>query len=70
MTLGLYFIRHQRSKVGLPRSSYRSWDFVNVFFFLTNAFLLVMPWVPPKGGLNDSSFGFFYGTAALVGLGL
>ncbi|WOO80303.1 High-affinity methionine permease [Vanrija pseudolonga] len=69
MTVGLYFIRHQRAKVGLPRSSYRSWDFVNIFFFLTNAFLLVMPWVPPKGGLNDSSFGFFYGTAALVGLG-
>ncbi|MDA4808518.1 hypothetical protein NY486_21905, partial [Enterobacter hormaechei] len=34
-----------------------------------NVFLLIMPWVPPKAGINASAFGFFYAASSLVGLG-
>lgn len=70
MTIGLFFIRRQRKAIGLPRTEYRSWTFVAVFFTLVNVFLIVMPWVPPKAGINASAFGFFYAASSLTGLGL
>ncbi|KAL1405601.1 hypothetical protein Q8F55_009240 [Vanrija albida] len=70
MTAGLFLIRRQRARAGLPRSAYRSWTFVVVFYLLAQVFLLVMPWVPPQGGINNSSFGFFYAASSITGIGL
>lgn len=69
MTFGLFLIRRQRKKLGLPRPEYRGWTVVAVFFLLVNLFLIVMPWVPPKAGLNASSFNFFYAASSLTGVG-
>ncbi|WOO78733.1 High-affinity methionine permease [Vanrija pseudolonga] len=68
-TIGLFFIRRQRTRLGLPRTEYRGWTFVAIFYVLANVFLLIMPWVPPKAGINASAFGFFYAASSLVGLG-
>lgn len=68
-TIGLFFIRRQRARLGLPRTGYRGWTVVAIFYVLGNVFLLIMPWVPPKAGINASAFGFFYAASSLVGLG-
>lgn len=70
MTAGLFFIRRQRKHLNLPPSQYRSWSWVVVFYLLSKIYLLVMPWVPPAGGINASSFHFFYGASSLTGLGI
>ncbi|WVR04209.1 hypothetical protein IAU60_001209 [Kwoniella sp. DSM 27419] len=66
MTFGLFIVRRDRRRLNLPRPEYRSWTFVVVFFLATNVFLLIMPWVPPAGGINNSSFGFFYGASVFL----
>ncbi|ORY26026.1 amino acid permease-domain-containing protein [Naematelia encephala] len=68
MTIGLFIVRRQRKQLNLPRPEYRSWTVAVLFFLASTIFLLVMPWVPPPGGINNSSFGFFYGTSSIVGL--
>ncbi|KAL1410513.1 hypothetical protein Q8F55_004526 [Vanrija albida] len=70
MTLGLFLIRRQRAAADLPPTQYRSWSWVAGVFFAAKVFLLVMPWVPPKGTLKSTSFGFFYATSSLTGLGI
>ncbi|KAK4688973.1 hypothetical protein P7C73_g1143, partial [Tremellales sp. Uapishka_1] len=69
MTLGLFFVRRERKLLNLPKSEYRSWTFVVVFYLASILFLLIMPWVPPKGGINAGAFHFAYFTSSLVGLG-
>ncbi|OCF60250.1 high-affinity methionine permease [Kwoniella mangroviensis CBS 10435] len=59
-----------RKNLNLPRPEYRSWTVVLLFFLAANLFLIIMPWVPPPGGINNSSFGFFYGASSLAGLGI
>ncbi|KAL1410619.1 hypothetical protein Q8F55_004636 [Vanrija albida] len=68
VTIGLFLIRRQRKKLGLPRSQFRAWTVVPAFFVLAKVFLLIMPWIPPKAGINASAFGFFYAASSLVGL--
>ncbi|WWC97669.1 hypothetical protein V866_004553 [Kwoniella sp. B9012] len=70
MTLGLFIVRRDRKRLNLPRPEYRSWTVVVLFFLAANLFLIIMPWVPPPGGINNSSFGFFYGASSLAGLGI
>ncbi|OCF32482.1 high-affinity methionine permease [Kwoniella heveanensis BCC8398] len=70
MTFGLFIVRRDRKRLNLPRPEYRSWTVVVLFFLASNLFLLVMPWVPPTGGINNSSFGFFYGASSITGLGI
>lgn len=70
MTFGLFLIRRQRKALNLPKTEYRGWTVVAWFYLLVNVFLLIMPWVPPKAGVNASSFNFFYAASSLTGLGL
>lgn len=70
MTLGLFIVRRDRRRLSLPRPEYRSWTIVVLFFLAANTFLIIMPWVPPTGGVNNSSFGFFYAASSLTGLGI
>ncbi|WWC92975.1 uncharacterized protein L201_007939 [Kwoniella dendrophila CBS 6074] len=69
-TAGLFLIRRDRKRLNLPRPENRSWTIVAMFYLAANIFLVVMPWIPPAGGINDSSFGFFYGASALAGMGI
>lgn len=70
MALGVFFIRRQRAKLGLPGSSYRSWTAAVVFFILVKAFILVMPWYPPKGGRYGGDVSFWYATYCVVGIAM
>ncbi|WRT70492.1 uncharacterized protein IL334_007490 [Kwoniella shivajii] len=70
MTFGLFLIRRQRKGLGLGRSEFKAWDVAVIVYLLSKAFLLIMPWVPPKTGIYGGSFSFFYATATLTGLGI
>ncbi|WVQ78135.1 hypothetical protein IAT38_000216 [Cryptococcus sp. DSM 104549] len=70
MTIGVFFIRRQRKHLGLGRSEFKAWDAALILFLLSKIFLLVMPWVPPVGGIYAGNFSFFYATATLTGLGI
>ncbi|KAK8846883.1 hypothetical protein IAR55_005973 [Kwoniella newhampshirensis] len=70
MTVGLFLIRRQRSRLGLGRSEFRAWDIAVILYLLSKVLLLVMPWVPPVGGIYAGSFSFFYATATITGLGI
>jgi amino acid transporter len=48
MTLGIYFIRRQRERLGLGRAEYHAWDVAIIFFLAVQVFLLIMPWYPPR----------------------
>jgi amino acid transporter len=70
VAVGLLRLRRQRAKAGLPRSEYRGWTWVVILFILSKIYLIIMPWVPPKGTTTSPSFGFFYATPAIVALGV
>ncbi|KAL1410263.1 hypothetical protein Q8F55_004269 [Vanrija albida] len=70
MTFGLFLIRRQRKRDNLPPTQYRSWTWAALVFLAAKIFLLVMPWVPPKGTLKSTSYGFFYASSSLAGLGI
>ncbi|BEJ14494.1 hypothetical protein CspHIS471_0402610 [Cutaneotrichosporon sp. HIS471] len=70
VAIGLLRLRYQRDKAGLPRTEFRVFTLVAIFFILTNLFLIVMPWVPPKGTTKSPSFNFFYATPAIVAVGV
>lgn len=70
MTLGLFFVRKRRRSIGAPRTEFRAWNAVLVFAIAVNVYLLVLPWIPPKGGLDGGDVSFFYATYCIVGLGM
>ncbi|WWD22193.1 hypothetical protein CI109_106684 [Kwoniella shandongensis] len=70
MTFGVFLIRRQRKRLGLGRSEFKAWDVAIILYLLSKIMLLVMPWVPPVGGIYAGSFSFFYATATLTGLGI
>ncbi|KIE00595.1 high affinity methionine permease, partial [Metarhizium majus ARSEF 297] len=70
MTLGVFIIRQRRSRNKLPRSQFRVWDVLLVFYNLIQVFLLVMPWWPPKGGPYAGDVSFWYATYCVAGIGV
>jgi hypothetical protein len=70
MAVGIYLIRRQRSKIGLGRSEFRAWDVAICLFILIKVLLLIMPWVPPKGGANAGSVSFWYATYCVTGIAM
>jgi hypothetical protein len=70
MAVGVYLIRRQRSKLGIERSEFKAWHIAVGLFILVKVLLLVMPWVPPKGGINAGSVSFFYATYCIAGIGM
>ena len=69
LAFGLFLVRRDRKRLGLPRPEYRCWTAVAIFYVLSKLFLLVMPWVPPPGGLNAGAFSFFYASISIAVLG-
>jgi hypothetical protein len=70
MALGIYLIRNQRKRLGLPRSEFRAWNAAIIFFILIQLFELIMPWYPPLGGADGGDVSFWYATYCAVGLGM
>lgn len=70
MAVGLIIIRRRRKRLGLPRPTFKAWDWVLAFNIIKNVYLLVMPWYPPDGGPFSGDVSFWYATYAATGLGM
>lgn len=70
MTLGLFFVRKRRLSIGAPKTEFRAWNVVLVFALAVNVYILVLPWVPPAGGIYGGDVSFFYATYCIVGLAM
>ncbi|KAK0102081.1 hypothetical protein ONS96_006045 [Cadophora gregata f. sp. sojae] len=70
MAVGLYIIRRNRKRINAEAPEFRAWDVVVIFWILIQVLLLVMPWVPPAGGIYAGSVSFFYATYCFTGLGI
>ncbi|KAF8756907.1 Amino acid permease [Rhizoctonia solani] len=64
---GVWILRHRRERLGLPEHAYKAPDFVVAVYVLQSIALLIMPWIPPKGGSKGGDVGFFYATYCLCG---
>ncbi|RDB26216.1 High-affinity methionine permease [Hypsizygus marmoreus] len=70
MTLGLFFVRKRRRSIGAPATEFRAWNAVLIFALAVNVYLLVLPWIPPEGGIYAGDVSFFYATYCIVGIGI
>ena len=70
MAVGLYFVRHRRQKLGVPRASFRAWDVALIFTILVNLYLLIMPWYPPDTGADGGDVSFWYATYVVTGIAM
>jgi len=70
LTLGLFFVRKRRKAIGAPQSEFRAWNWVLFFALAVNVYLLVLPWLPPQGGIYAGDVSFFYATYCIVGLAM
>ncbi|KAG5978555.1 hypothetical protein E4U55_006061 [Claviceps digitariae] len=70
LTLGVYIIRRRRRRNQLPRSQFRVCDVLLLFYNLVQVLLLVMPWLPPKGGPYAGNVSFWYATYCVTGIAI
>ncbi|EAT77829.1 hypothetical protein HBI56_192910 [Parastagonospora nodorum] len=67
---GLIFLRRRRDRSGTPRSDFRAWWAIIILYLLSQIYLLVMPWIPPVGGIYAGTVSFFYATYMITGIGI
>ncbi|KAF4119673.1 Amino acid permease [Geosmithia morbida] len=70
MGIGLIILRRRRDRSGTPPSSFRAWWTIVGLYVLSQLYLLIMPWIPPEGGIYDGTVSFFYATYMIVGIGI
>ncbi|KAJ3743248.1 high affinity methionine permease [Lentinula detonsa] len=70
LVIGLFFVRRRRAAVGAPSVPFRAWTFVAVFALVVNLVIMIIPWVPPEGGIYAGDVSFFYATYCIAGLGV
>lgn len=75
MAIGIYLVRRQRKKLGVPRLSakeggFRTWHVAIIFTILVELFLIIMPWVPPPGGATGGDVSFWYATYVVTAIGM
>lgn len=70
LSFGVFIVRKKRKEAGAPPSEFRTWNAVLLFTLAVNIYLLVLPWVPPQGGIYAGDVSFFYATYCIVGLGM
>lgn len=70
MASGIYVLRYNRKRLGLPRPTFRAWNAVLVFNIFVQLYLIIMPWYPPTGGATGGDVSFWYGTYIVVGISI
>lgn len=70
LAVGLFSVRKRRMSLGAPPAEFRAWNGVLLFTVCVNIYLLVLPWVPPEGGIYAGDVSFFYATYCIVGLAM
>lgn len=63
-------MRKRRKALGAPEGEFVAWNVVLAFTVLVNVYLLILPWVPPEGGIYAGDVSFFYATYCIVGLAM
>ncbi|KAH7033704.1 amino acid permease-domain-containing protein [Microdochium trichocladiopsis] len=70
MGVGLILVRQRRARSNTPPSSFRAWWAFVILYLLAQVYLLVMPWIPPTGGIYGGTVSFLWCTYMLVGMGV
>ncbi|OBT62580.1 hypothetical protein VE03_07376 [Pseudogymnoascus sp. 23342-1-I1] len=70
VAVGVFLIRRQRKRINAERPEFKTWDVVLLFYIAIQIILLVMPWVPPAGGIYAGSVSFFYATYCFTGIAI
>ncbi|EME46989.1 hypothetical protein DOTSEDRAFT_94957, partial [Dothistroma septosporum NZE10] len=70
MGIGIYVLRHNRKKLGMPEPSFKAWDVVLVFNIAVQLYLIIMPWYPPTDGATGGDVSFWYATYVVTGIGI
>lgn len=55
MGVGLLLLRWRRTRAGTPPSEFRAWWILVALYLLAQVYLLVMPWIPPVGGIYSGT---------------
>ncbi|ESK88552.1 high affinity methionine permease [Moniliophthora roreri MCA 2997] len=69
LVIGLFLVRRRRLAAGCGRPEFRAWNLILLFALAVSVYLLVLPWVPPEGGIYAGDVSFFYATYCIVGIG-
>ncbi|KAG8681122.1 hypothetical protein FRC09_017743, partial [Ceratobasidium sp. 395] len=67
---GVWILRKRRKEMGLAEHAYKVSNFVVLLYVMKALVLLIMPWIPPKGGSHGGDVDFFYATYCIVGIGI
>lgn len=70
MAVGIYVLRYHRSRLNLPRPTFKAWNVVLLFNIAVQLYLIIMPWYPPSGGATGGDVSFWYGTYIVVGISI
>ncbi|KAM0296217.1 hypothetical protein HYE67_008081 [Fusarium culmorum] len=70
MGVGLLLIRRRRSRSNTPPSDFRAWYALVILYILSQIYLLVMPWIPPVGGIYGGTVSFLWCTYMIVGIAI
>ncbi|QRW21326.1 amino acid permease [Rhizoctonia solani] len=57
---GVWILRRRRERLGLPEHAYKAPNIAVVVYVVQSIALIIMPWIPPKGGSKGGDVGFFY----------
>lgn len=68
--VGVFLIRRNRKRDNIPKSGFRVWDVVLIFYTLIQVYMVAMPWWPPKGGPYAGNVSFWYATYCVAGIAM
>ncbi|CUA77048.1 High-affinity methionine permease [Saccharomyces cerevisiae S288c] [Rhizoctonia solani] len=63
---GVWILRRRRQQLGLPEHAYKAPNIIVFAYVLQSIILVIMPWIPPKGGSKGGDVSFFYATYCIV----
>ncbi|KAJ1304373.1 hypothetical protein OPQ81_005525 [Rhizoctonia solani] len=49
---GVWVLRNRRARMGLPEHAYKAPNIVVLAYVIKSIALIIMPWIPPKGGIT------------------
>ncbi|CAE6431953.1 unnamed protein product [Rhizoctonia solani] len=65
---GVWILRRRRERLDLPEHAYKAPNVAVIMYVVQSIVLLVMPWIPPKGGSKGGDVGFFYATYCVIAI--
>ncbi|KAK4554628.1 hypothetical protein LTR86_008130 [Recurvomyces mirabilis] len=70
MTTGIFVVRSNHKRLGLPEPQFKAWLPVLVFSVFVQLYLIIMPWYPPAKGKYGGDVSFWYGTYIVTSIGI